>query len=125
MRWTPFVIALIAVLVPLRTASAGAPPPQAPVAGFAWPLAPPHPVLRPFQAPSAPWGPGHRGVDLGGQPGDPVFAVADGVVEWRPGSEDPAAISLMSKLAAKSRSRWGETPWGAPGEMPEPASEST
>jgi coenzyme F420 hydrogenase subunit beta len=52
-------------------------------------------------------------------------AVADGVVEWRPGSEDPAAISLMSKLAAKSRSRWGETPWGAPGEMPEPASEST
>ena len=53
-------------------------------------------------------------------------AVADGVVEWRPGSEDPAAISLMSKLAAKSRSRWGETPWSGPGEVPdpEPASES-
>jgi hypothetical protein len=48
-------------------------------------------------------------------------------VEWRPGSEDPAAISLMSKLAGKSRARWGETPWGAPGEMPEPepAAEST
>jgi coenzyme F420 hydrogenase subunit beta len=54
-------------------------------------------------------------------------AVADGVVEWRPGSEDPAAISLMSKLAGKSRARWGETPWGAPGELPEPepAAEST
>jgi coenzyme F420 hydrogenase subunit beta len=33
-------------------------------------------------------------------------AVADGVVEWRPGSEDPGAIALMSKLAAKSRDRW-------------------
>jgi coenzyme F420 hydrogenase subunit beta len=33
-------------------------------------------------------------------------AVADGVVDWRPGSEDPAALSLMEKLAAKSRRRW-------------------
>jgi coenzyme F420 hydrogenase subunit beta len=51
-------------------------------------------------------------------------AVADGVVEWRPSSEDPAALSLMAKLAAKSRERWREdTPWGSPGEMvqPEPA----
>ncbi|HEX5404843.1 MAG TPA: M23 family peptidase, partial [Pseudonocardiaceae bacterium] len=36
---------------------------------FHWPLAPPHPVLRPFQAPSTPYGPGHRGVDLGGRLG--------------------------------------------------------
>jgi coenzyme F420 hydrogenase subunit beta len=33
-------------------------------------------------------------------------ASADGVIEWRPGSEDPAAISLMGKLAARSRERW-------------------
>jgi coenzyme F420 hydrogenase subunit beta len=33
-------------------------------------------------------------------------AVADGVVEWRPGAEDPAAIALMEKLAARSRERW-------------------
>jgi coenzyme F420 hydrogenase subunit beta len=33
-------------------------------------------------------------------------AVADGVVEWRPGAEDPAAIELMRKLSLKSRSRW-------------------
>ena len=33
-------------------------------------------------------------------------AVAEGVVEWRPGSEDPAAIELMFKLAQKSRERW-------------------
>jgi len=27
-------------------------------------------------------------------------------VTWRPGSEDPGAIELMAKLAAKSRERW-------------------
>ncbi len=33
-------------------------------------------------------------------------AVADGVLEWRPGSEDPDAIDKMFKLAIKSRERW-------------------
>ncbi len=33
-------------------------------------------------------------------------AVAAGVVEWRPGSEDPEAIDKMIKLAMKSRERW-------------------
>ncbi|MEW6059153.1 MAG: Coenzyme F420 hydrogenase/dehydrogenase, beta subunit C-terminal domain [Actinomycetota bacterium] len=33
-------------------------------------------------------------------------AVADGIVEWRPGSEDADAIDLMKKLAVKSRERW-------------------
>jgi coenzyme F420 hydrogenase subunit beta len=46
-------------------------------------------------------------------------AVADGVVEWRPGSEDPGAISLMSKLAAKSRERWPiDAPFAGPGKIP-------
>jgi murein DD-endopeptidase MepM/ murein hydrolase activator NlpD len=45
-----------------------------------WPLAPPHPVVRPFQAPESPYGPGHRGIDLGGDVGEPVLAAADGVV---------------------------------------------
>ncbi|GAB3456063.1 M23 family metallopeptidase [Actinophytocola sediminis] len=47
---------------------------------FTWPLAPPHPVLRPFQAPTSLYGPGHRGVDLGGEVDEPVLAAADGVV---------------------------------------------
>jgi coenzyme F420 hydrogenase subunit beta len=40
--------------------------------------------------------------------GDQIWrdAVRDGVVEWRPGSEDPAALALMDKLAIHSRERW-------------------
>jgi len=34
--------------------------------------------------------------------------IEDGVVETRPGDDDPAAIELMHKLAAKSRARWPE-----------------
>ncbi len=51
-------------------------------------------------------------------------AVADGVVESRPGSEDPAAVELMFKLAAKSRERWpADTPaeFAAPGLVSERA----
>jgi coenzyme F420 hydrogenase subunit beta len=53
-------------------------------------------------------------------------AVADGIVESRPASEDPNAVDLMFKLAAKSRERWpapGELPMAdpAPGFVPEPA----
>jgi coenzyme F420 hydrogenase subunit beta len=53
-------------------------------------------------------------------------ATADGVIEHRPGSEDPAAVELMFKLAAKSRRRWPspeEVPVAGttPGILPEPA----
>ena len=49
-------------------------------------------------------------------------AVADGVVEWRPGSEDPKAIELMGKLASRQRARWPvddvAPAWSSPGALP-------
>ena len=38
--------------------------------------------------------------------------VKDGVIETRPGDDDPGAIALMHRLAQKSRERWPE--WAAP-----------
>ncbi|QUQ71516.1 M23 family metallopeptidase [Kutzneria sp. CA-103260] len=67
------------LLLPLPVIRAKPPPATT---RYDWPLAPPHPVLRPFQRPSSPYGPGHRGVDLGADAGQPVLAAADGVVSF-------------------------------------------
>ncbi|MEV0680472.1 M23 family metallopeptidase [Actinosynnema sp. NPDC050436] len=48
----------------------------------AWPLAPPHPVLRAFERPPTPYLAGHRGVDLGAAPDAVVLASADGTVHF-------------------------------------------
>lgn len=45
-----------------------------------WPLRPRPTVARMFDAPSPNWHSGHRGVDLAGTPGQPVFAAAGGTV---------------------------------------------
>jgi coenzyme F420 hydrogenase subunit beta len=46
-------------------------------------------------------------------------AVAAGVVEWKPGSEDQPTIDLAHKLAVKSRERWlPDTDWSTPGLVP-------
>lgn len=45
-----------------------------------WPLVPRPEVVAAFEPPSAPWGPGHRGVDLLGHPGETVHAAAAGTV---------------------------------------------
>lgn len=46
-----------------------------------WPLQPePAVVTRVFDAPKPNWRPGHRGVDLGGTPAQPVYAAGPGTV---------------------------------------------
>jgi coenzyme F420 hydrogenase subunit beta len=47
--------------------------------------------------------------------------IADGVVETRPGDDDPGAIELLRKLARVSRRRWPATAVDAPRRMPAPA----
>lgn len=50
--------------------------------GWRWPLEPVPRVVRAFEPPSSPYGPGHRGVDLAGSVAQPVLAVARGVVTY-------------------------------------------
>ena len=45
-----------------------------------WPLRPRPAVMRAFDAPTLKWQPGHRGVDLAAQAGQPVFAAQAGTV---------------------------------------------
>ncbi|HYF74684.1 MAG TPA: M23 family metallopeptidase, partial [Nocardioides sp.] len=47
-----------------------------------WPLVPRPEVLAAFDPPSDPWGPGHRGVDLLGTPGQGVRSALPGQVTW-------------------------------------------
>ncbi|HXQ44459.1 MAG TPA: Coenzyme F420 hydrogenase/dehydrogenase, beta subunit C-terminal domain [Acidimicrobiales bacterium] len=46
---------------------------------------------------------------------------ADGVIETRPGDDDPGAIELLHKLARVSRRRWPGTAVDAPRRIPTPA----
>lgn len=63
-------------------------------ARFAWPLHPEPPVLRPFEPPEDPYGPGHRGVDLGADPGQPVLAAGAGVVVFAGRLAERGVVSI-------------------------------
>jgi murein DD-endopeptidase MepM/ murein hydrolase activator NlpD len=70
MPW--FALAVVAVVL--------AAPASADGERLQWPLRPRPAVVRTFDAPNPDWQPGHRGVDLAGTPGQPVFAAAGGTV---------------------------------------------
>ncbi len=71
MRWLALVLALGLV---------SAVPAGADDVRLNWPLRPPPAVAREFDAPSPDWHPGHRGVDLPGSPGQPVYAAGAATV---------------------------------------------
>ncbi|MEU0157981.1 M23 family metallopeptidase [Streptomyces sp. NPDC006261] len=50
--------------------------------GPVWPLAGRPAVVRGWEPPATPYGPGHRGVDLAARPGDAVLAAATGRVSF-------------------------------------------
>jgi murein DD-endopeptidase MepM/ murein hydrolase activator NlpD len=47
-----------------------------------WPLAPTPTLVAPFDPPESDYGPGHRGIDLAGSPGQPVTAATPGRVSF-------------------------------------------
>jgi murein DD-endopeptidase MepM/ murein hydrolase activator NlpD len=79
------LVALLCVAVVLSAPppAAGLPASATPapaVLGWSLPLDGGLELTRSFQRPPGPYAAGHRGVDLGGAPGDPVLAAGDGVV---------------------------------------------
>ena len=78
-------IAIVAILTGCLFAAA--PPASAGTASadtneWEWPIAGTHEVGRQFDAPETQYSAGHRGVDLPGETGDAVTAVADGTVTF-------------------------------------------
>ena len=71
MRWLAVLMATALVCAPSVRADNGR---------LDWPLRPRPAVLRTFDAPSPNWNRGHRGVDLAGTPGQPVYAAGAGTV---------------------------------------------
>jgi murein DD-endopeptidase MepM/ murein hydrolase activator NlpD len=69
------VAAAVTVLAVVCAAPAGADEGR-----LTWPLQPRPAVLRAFNAPRPDWQRGHRGVDLAGMPGQPVYAGGAGTV---------------------------------------------
>jgi murein DD-endopeptidase MepM/ murein hydrolase activator NlpD len=59
-----------------------------------WPLRPRPAVLRMFDAPSPNWHRGHRGVDLAGVSGQPVYAAAAGTVVFAGELAGRALVSI-------------------------------
>ena len=61
---------------------------------WAWPVAVPHPIVRPFIAPATPYAAGHRGVDIAATEGSAVTAPAEGVVYFAGVVVDRPVLSI-------------------------------
>lgn len=80
LRLLTVLVALALLAAPLSPAHAAGPTDTDPVG--VWPLRPDPSVVRRFEPPEHTYGPGHRGVDLLGSPGQPVAAALPGTVSY-------------------------------------------
>ncbi|MGY1735491.1 M23 family metallopeptidase [Geodermatophilus sp. SYSU D00684] len=88
------LLACAALLVPAPAVAEPAAPAVPVVAVWTAPLGGPPVVTRPFAPPPSPYGPGHRGADLAGAPGDVVVAAGDGVVVFAGRVADRPVVSV-------------------------------
>ena len=91
-QWTERVRRILPLLLCLTVA--GGAPAWADDERLAWPLRPPPAVTRGFDAPSPDWRPGHRGVDLAGAPGHPVYAAGPATVVFAGALAGRPVVSL-------------------------------
>jgi murein DD-endopeptidase MepM/ murein hydrolase activator NlpD len=78
----PALVALVVALTAALSALAPTGSPSPGAAAWVAPVAGPVVVLRGFDPPSQPWLPGHRGVDLDAEVGDPVRTAGAGTITW-------------------------------------------
>jgi murein DD-endopeptidase MepM/ murein hydrolase activator NlpD len=83
------------LLVGMIVAAALAAPVRADDLRLQWPLWPEPTVTRPFNAPKPDWQRGHRGVDLAGVSGQPVYAAGSGTVVFAGGLAGRAVVSVQ------------------------------
>jgi murein DD-endopeptidase MepM/ murein hydrolase activator NlpD len=71
---------------------------------YDWPVQ--GPVIRPFQPPAGPYGPGHRGIDIAVPAGTPVRAAADGVVAFAGLVAGERFVSIDHPDGVRTTSSW-------------------
>ncbi len=85
---------------------AGAPPgasaAQRSPGRWRWPLEPRPELLRRYERPGSAWGPGHRGLDLGGLRGQVVHAVEGGVVSHVGAVAGRGTVSVLHRDGLRS-----------------------
>jgi murein DD-endopeptidase MepM/ murein hydrolase activator NlpD len=91
---TTFLAVLVAGSFAPARAVASPPAAEAGGAVWSWPVASPHPVVRPFVGPPNPWSPAHRGLDVGTTEGTVVTAPDDGVVHFAGVVVDRPVLSI-------------------------------
>lgn len=106
------VPAVASVRGPALLAAEVAPPAPG---SYAWPVL--GPVLRPFEAPATPFGPGHRGIDIGASVGTPVRAAQGGVVAFAGAVAGSLFVSIDHADGVRTTYSWVSAVLVVPGQL--------